>query len=113
MKLVLSIVLSLTMSSFLISCASKREKHQESAHHHHDCSPENCKQEKCEKYDKICAASLAHGDTHSAGKEEFMLTHKGHNYFFSSKKAMDDFRKNLDENIKAADRNWEKNRGHR
>lgn len=113
MKVLLAVTFSLMMSAFFVSCASKREHHHESAHHHHECTPENCKKEKCEKYDKICAASLAHGDTHTAGKEEFMLSHQGHNYFFSSKKALDEFRKNLDENIKAADKNWEKTRGFR
>lgn len=112
MKNSFCMALVLSMPMFLLSCASKRD-HKDSAHHHHECTPENCRQEKCEKYDKLCATSLAHGDLHTEGKEEFMLTHGGHNYYFSSKQAMNEFKKNIDDNIKAAEKNWQSNRGHK
>ena len=98
-----------TMSAllFVFSCASNREP-AKPPHHHHSCSMKNCKMKhKCEMYGKKCAASVAHGDFHVEGKEDFKLTHEGHNYYFSSKRKMDEFKKNLDENVKKADNQWQ------
>ena len=103
----------------LTGCAG--HKAQPSHHHHRQaCSDdqcglkEGCKKEECEgqnqcqMYDKKCAYLVSHGDTHVEGKDEYQLEHKGHTYFFSSKKRMEEFKDNIDENVRRANLNWVK-----
>jgi YHS domain-containing protein len=105
-KLKCSKIFSLSALLLFVSCASNRPEEARD-HHYHACKMEKCKMKhKCEKYGKKCAASVAHGDFHVEGKEDFMLTHEGHNYYFSSKEKMDKFNKNLDKNISKANEQW-------
>jgi len=43
---------------------------------------------------------------HVIGKEEFMLEHGGHKYYFSSKAKMEDFKAHIDKKLQAANENW-------
>lgn len=99
-------LVSLLSTIFLVSCASY-EKHPTASEHHHACSMDNCQMKhKCEMYAKKCAYSVSRGDFDVKGKEEYRLTHRGHNYFFSSKEKMEKFKKDIDKNIDSANRNW-------
>ena len=104
---------SILLSVFLIlgGCASKREV-DKSAHHHHSCKMENCEMKhRCEMFAKKCAMSVAHGDMHIGGMEEFSLVHDGHRYFFSSKEKMEEFKKNINQNVKKAEMHWNRYNG--
>ncbi len=104
---------SILLSVFLIlgGCASKREV-DKSAHHHHSCKMENCEMKhRCEMFAKKCAMSVAHGDMHIGGMEEFSLVHDGHRYFFSSKEKMEEFKKNINQNVKKSEMNWNRYNG--
>lgn len=85
---------------FLGSCS---HRHKDVAHHDHTCS-ENCKH--AVKYEKHCALSVSEGDMHVMGKEEFMLEHGGHKYYFSSKAKMEDFKAHIDKKLQSANQNW-------
>lgn len=97
----------LASTLFLFSCASNQSKSKPS-HHHHTCSMENCKMNnKGEMYSKKCALSVSHGDFHKEGKDEYMLTHEGHNYYFSSEDKKKEFSRNIEKNIEMANSNWQ------
>lgn len=106
MKFKIRSVFFLSSFLFLYSCAGQQVA-MKSAHHHHSWMMEKCQMKhKCEMYNKKCAASVAHGDFHVEGKEDFLLTHNDHNYFFSSKEKMKEFQKNLERNIEKSDAKW-------
>lgn len=98
----------------LASCSSNQKKHvaKGEGHHHHVkkeveyCDKKSCSLGQCQMYEKHCALSVSHGDMHVKGKDEYKLTHKGHTYYFSSEEKKKEFQKGVDENIKAANKNW-------
>ncbi len=105
-------ILLLTMTMGLISSCSHH--HAKEAHHHHDCA-ENCSKDKKSPEDKFqhkCAESIAEGDIHIEGKEEFKIEHAGRVYYFSSKQKMDKFSKNLEKNVEIATKNWDHEHDH-
>lgn len=92
--------------AFMLGTISCARHHEKSAHHHHheDSKTSN------DKFQGVCAESLAEGDSHVMGKREYALEHAGQMYYFSSasKKAL--FEENLTENIKKAELNWERSK---
>tara|TARA_Y100000768_G_scaffold389036_1_gene391070 strand:+ start:27821 stop:27964 length:144 start_codon:yes stop_codon:yes gene_type:complete len=40
------------------------------------------------------------------GSEEYMVSHKGRNYYFSSKANMEKFEKNVENELSRANENW-------
>lgn len=76
--------------TFLISCA---HHHDRPEHHHH-------------AYNKKCAYSIVHNDMDTVGKDEFKIEHKDVTYYFSTKEKLDLFEKELEKNIKKANRIW-------
>jgi YHS domain-containing protein len=75
--------------------------------HHHDCK-ESCEldQKDGHMFGKKCAYSLAEGDGHVKGKEDFKLKHASETYYFSSKEKLEKFKLNLKQNLKSAKSNW-------
>lgn len=105
-------VLLITMTAVLFTSCSH---HHAKEAHHHDCT-ENCAKEKINQQDKFlhkCAESIAEGDVHVDGKEEFKVEHAEYVYYFSSKEKMDKFNKKLEKNVEIASKNWEKLGGSR
>lgn len=97
-----SLVLTLSLLFTLVSCSH----HKNDPHHHHKCE-KSCKLHKDGKaYGKMCAMSVSMGDTHVKGKEDYKLEHDGQTYYFSSKAKMENFKKNIKANIKAANEIW-------
>ena len=92
----------------LINFVACSHHHKGEDHHHHDGKANYTKSPKDVKaaYDHQCADSVKEGDKHVAGKEEFQLEHRGRFYYFSSEEKMENFKKNLEANIKQADTNW-------
>lgn len=83
-------IVTILLTVFLASCA---HHHQTPEHHHH-------------AYDKQCAYSVAHGDLKTEGNIEYQVEHGGKTYYFSSKEKMNQFKKNIESNIKSANKNW-------
>ena len=96
MKKYIGIVIIALLGFVVGGCA-----HHDSAieHHHHD--------EKQAKYDGKCAYSMAHGELGVSGKPEHSFEHGGMTYYFSSEEKMNDFKKDVEANVKAASRVWE------
>ncbi|MCO4753842.1 MAG: hypothetical protein KC478_05145 [Bacteriovoracaceae bacterium] len=104
-----------------ISCAQKPLQ-DGSSHHHHKtackgaecetkvqaCDVKKCKMGKCEMYEKKCALSVSKGKYNTPGLTKYELKHGGHNYYFSSKKSLEQFKANIEENIKLANERWSK-----
>lgn len=86
MKYFIAVILTM----FLASCA---HHHKTPEHHHH-------------AYDKQCAYSVSHGNLKVQGEAEYKAEHGGKTYFFSSSKKMEEFKKNIEKNIKSANKNW-------
>lgn len=86
MKIIIGIIFTL----FLASCA---HHHKTPEHHHH-------------AYEKHCAYSIAHGDLETMGNNEFKLAHGGKTYYFSSKEKLNEFKENIEKNIKNANKSW-------
>ena len=88
----------------LASCAH----HDESVEHHHHTCEENCSIEhkETDAFNKHCAHSVAEGNLDVMGSEEYMVSHKGMDYYFSSKKNMELFKKNVQKEIEKAKENW-------
>ena len=95
-----------TFLMFLLIGFGCARHHEKSSHHHH--SEAASKNEI--KFNKLCAESLAEGDSHTNGKEEFKTVHAGHTYYFSSIEKKNKFEANLVENIKKAEMTFEKSR---
>lgn len=87
----------LFVSLAVFGCARHHEK---TSHHHHETTSDRV------KFDKLCAESLAEGDSHVMGKSEFSLEHGGDMYYFSSAEKKKRFEANLTENISKAEKNW-------
>ncbi len=95
--------ISLIFSLFFSSCA---HHHNKVGHHHHDCK-ENCQVDhKNEMFNKYCALSIAEGDTHVKGSDDYKLVHAGQTYYFSSQEKLQRFKNNLDSNAKTAQEKW-------
>lgn len=99
---------------FLASCS---HHHKAKGHHHHDKDSETsltsckeCQDSSKVMYEKHCAHSVMLGDTHTAGKDEYLLEHGGKSYYFSSAEKMDMFKADIAENSRKADRSWESGR---
>ncbi len=92
MKYLLAVIITI----FLVSCAH----HHKTPEHHH-------------AYDKQCAFSVAHGDVKVAGKDEFKYEHSGKIYYFSSEKKLNIFKKDIEENVKKANKSWAERGGAR
>lgn len=90
-------ILLLSIALAVFGCARHHEK---TSHHHHETASKNV------KFEKLCAESLAEGDTHVLGKSEFSLEHGGDMYYFSSAEKKKKFEENLTENISKAEKNW-------
>ncbi len=82
-------LIAVLLTMFLASCAH----HNKTEHHHH-------------KYEKQCAYSVAHGDLKTKGKVEYKFEHGGKTYYFSTSEKLNDFKKDLETNIKRANQNW-------
>lgn len=99
------LLIALTTGLF-ISCS---HHHAKEAHHHHDCA--DCSKDVAknaeDKFKHKCAESVAEGDVHTEGKEEFKIKHGGQVYYFSSKEKMEKFNKNLEKNVELATKNWQ------
>lgn len=93
--------------AMLVTTVSCSHHHKEKEHHHHE---EKVTKDANDEFEKKCAHSIMEGDTHVDGKEEFKITHSGHNYYFSTKEKMDDFSKNMGENVKKATKSWRRGR---
>lgn len=93
----------------LVTFASCAHHHKNSGHHHHECK-KSCKlnHKSGKMFDKKCAYSLAEGDSHINGSEDFKLKHGNETYYFSSKEKLEKFMLNLKDNLKAAKKNWVK-----
>ncbi len=91
MKFIITIIFSM----FLVSCA---HHHNAPAHHHH-------------AFEKQCAYSVAHGDVTAKGSLEYKIDHGGKTYYFSTKSKMSEFKKNIDANIKKANKEWSERGG--
>jgi len=83
-------IIAIFLSVLLASCA---HHHKTPEHHHH-------------AYEKHCAYSVAHGDLATEGSFEYSVEHGGKTYYFSSKEKMKEFKKNIETNIKSANKNW-------
>ena len=83
-------LIAVLLTMFLASCA---HHHNKTDHHHH-------------KYEKQCAYSVAHGDLKTKGKVEYKFEHGGKTYYFSTSEKLNDFKKDLETNIKRANQNW-------
>ncbi len=106
----MKLLLSATLLFILSSCA---HHHKDKPHHHHECT-KACKLHKEGKaYNKRCAKSVSMGDTHVEGKEDYKINHGGVTYYFSTKKKMKDFKKDLKKNIESADKVWVERAGGR
>ncbi len=95
-----------SLSLFLLSSCSHHHK-QDGGHHHHKCM-QSCEMhsKKGEAFNKHCAMSMAMGDIHVAGSEDYKIVHGGETYYFSTKEKMIEFRKNINKNIQRANRFW-------
>lgn len=82
-------LIAVLLTMFLASCAH----HNKTEHHHH-------------KYEKLCAYSVAHGDLKTKGKVEYKFEHGGKTYYFSTSEKLNDFKNDLETNIKKANQNW-------
>ncbi len=102
MKLFLLSILSLFLFS---SCAHHHKS--DGGHHHHKCE-KNCEMhsDNGEVFNKHCAMSLAMGDSHVAGNEDYKIIHHGETYYFSSEEKMNKFKENIEQNIERANRFW-------
>ncbi len=94
--------LVLVILSLFVSCA---HHHKDAKHHHHKCS-KSCELHKGAMFEKHCAQSVAEGDVHVKGSEDFKLKHGGQVYYFSSKEKMATFKKHLENNLDSAHKNW-------
>ncbi len=83
-------VIVLMFSTFLMSCS---HHHKKPEHHHH-------------AYDKQCAYSVAHGDFKTKGSNEYKMKHGGNTYYFSTSQKREQFKKDLEQNIQSADKEW-------
>jgi YHS domain-containing protein len=83
-------LLAVIITIFLASCA---HHHKTPEHHHH-------------AFDKQCAYSVAHGNLKVEGNAKLKIEHGGKTYYFSSSKKMKEFKKNIEKNIKSANKNW-------
>ena len=106
----IKVLLIVLTTGLFISCS---HHHAKEAHHHHDCA--DCSKDAKNVQDKFqhkCAESIAEGDIHVEGKEEFKIEHGGHVYYFSSKQKMEKFGKNLEKNVELATKNWQHEHDH-
>ena len=55
-----------------------------------------------------CAHSVLEGKPHTVENDKFKIEHGGRTYYFASQEKMDKFKENFDENVKRADKRWEK-----
>jgi Tfp pilus assembly protein PilF len=62
------------------------------------------------EYGGSCAAAMKANKTGIKGDPAYSLEHNDRHFCFSSEKARDSFKKNIDKNIADADRNWSKAR---
>jgi YHS domain-containing protein len=62
------------------------------------------------EYGGSCANAMKANKTNIKGDPAYSLEHDGRHFCFSSEKARDSFKKNIDKNIATADRNWAKTR---
>lgn len=103
----------LLMTTFLFLFGSCAHHHAKKPHHHHECT-KSCKLHKDgTAYEKHCAQSVSEGDVHIMGKEEFRIDHGGQTYYFSSKKKMKAFKKDLKKNVESANKQWTERAGSR
>lgn len=91
----------LILSLIFVGCARHHEK---LSHHHH---PDTTKESEV-MFNKLCSESLAEGDVHIAGNDEYWTQHGGKIFYFSSIEKKRKFDKNLPENIKKAQSNFER-----
>ena len=100
------------MTTFVLLALGSCAHHDESVEHHHHTCEENCKIEhkEADAFNKHCAHSVAEGKLDVMGSEEFMVSHKGRNYYFSSKANMEKFEKNVENELSRANENWNSGR---
>lgn len=100
MKVLTSMIVLLTLGS----CAH----HDVGVEHHHHTCEENCSVEhnEADAFNRHCAHSVAIGELTVMGKEEYMVNHKGKDYYFSSKKNMETFKQNIQDELSKANHNW-------
>jgi len=84
---------------FTLGACSHHDKKVE--HHHHDTS---------EVFGKNCAYSIARGDLEKIGNHRYQLSHRGEVYYFSSLKKLNEFKIDIENNIKNAKNNWDQRR---
>ena len=104
------LIVLFTLALGLMSCA---HHHAETAHHH-DNKQACCSEKEMDgkhMFDKKCALSVAEGDIHTDGKDEFQLSHAGKIYYFSTEKKMETFKEDLTANSRAALNNWRRLNG--
>ena len=85
---------------FVLCIYGCAKNHVTSPHHHHETEIEHI------KFDHHCAGSLAEGDLHIMGKDEFTIKYDGEIYYFSSLEKKKLFESKLKENIEKAERFW-------
>lgn len=102
--------MKIVFASLMLLISSCSHHHKGNDHHHHDkkASCSKCEEMSKDMYNKNCAHSVLEGDTHVPGKDEFQFDHGGRTYYFSSQEKMEKFKANLEENVKSANRKWEK-----
>jgi YHS domain-containing protein len=95
------------LSTFLLSSCAHH--HKDVKHHHHKSCDANCKvqHEKGEMFKKHCAQSVAEGDLHVQGSDEYKISHGNEIYYFSTEEKLNKFKKHLSKNAKSARRNWD------
>ena len=74
----------------MIGCS---HHHNKNPHHHH-------------QFDKKCAYEVSQNHFDVEGKEEFKIKHGKETYYFSSAEKMQEFQKDINENVKKSKNNW-------
>ena len=103
-------IMALLLSFFISSCANHQGRWGDHGDcNHSSCSNHNSCDDNCQHhegmYDMNCAYSMSQGNE-IKGNKSHHWNHKGKSYYFSSEENMKKFKKDVDENVERANKNW-------
>jgi len=95
--------INILLATFVMTLGLNSCAHHDNAvsHHHHEEAPKKA------SYEGKCAYSVENKNFDVQGNPEFNIEHDGILYYFSSEQNMNEFKKDLNKHIAAANRSWE------